>query len=452
MRVAVRDFAMTPTTTVQLHEQADAAAAREDFATALKFSAEALRLMPLDGRARLKVALCLAAFGQVDQAISALRIVAQTLVRRGYVLSAIGACRDALGVRPGAPEVRSMLEQIHDRIFGLEGRGRARVPPPSPPMPVPKDRSAGFLDLSEPRAIIEKSVDLATRDPDEAEIKSEVAAVPLFSDLSRTAFLSLVEKMNYLKLPAGHVVVREGDQGSSLYILVQGEVRVTRREGTEELAMARLGAGSLFGELALIRSKPRGATVSTIVPSELFEIGRDAIERVAASNPAITEDLVRFARRRLIMNLMATSKIFQPFDDAQRLEVLRAFVSRVVEAGTRIISEGTEPNGLYVLLEGEVEVSKVDESGDKVVLAHLREGEVFGEIALVEKRQTTATVTATEKSVVLYLDRAKFDAFQANHPKIQEYLASLSGARLSETERAMSAEGVILEADDLIIL
>ena len=95
---------------------------------------------------------------------------------------------------------------------------------------------------------------------------------------------------------------------------------------------------------------------------------------------------------------------------------------------------------------------KVDPGGDKVVLAYLREGEVFGEIGLIEKRLTVATVTAAEKSVVLYLDRAKFTEFTKNHPKILEFLSTLSGARLEETEQAMSGDGVILEADDLIIL
>jgi CRP-like cAMP-binding protein len=444
---------MAATTTLQLHEQADAAAARGDFAGALRASAEALRATPLDGRARLKVALCLAALGQVDKTISALKVLADTLARRGFVLSAIGACRDAIGIQPGAPAIKEALESIHGRLFGLEGRGRARVPPPAPPLPIPKDKTESFEAITDQAELIEKAAALATKDPDEGnDIRGELSAVPLFSDLSKASFMSLIERMNYLKVPANHVVVREGDAGNSLYILVQGEVKVTRKEGADEQAIARLGAGSLFGELALIRAKPRGATVTTLLPAELFEIGRDAVEQVAAKYPAITEDLVRFARRRLIMNLMATSKIFHPFDDAERLEVLRAFVSRVVDGGTTIIQEGAEAAGMYLLLEGEVEVSKIDPAGDKVVLAYLREGEVFGEIGLVEKRPTTATVTTTEKSVVLYLDRAKFAAFIENHPKIHEYLSTLSGTRLSETEQAMSSDGVILEADDLIIL
>jgi CRP-like cAMP-binding protein len=374
------------------------------------------------------------------------------LARRGFMLQAIGACRDALGIQAGAPEILKELESIHERIFGIEGRGRVRVSPPSPPVRVDEGAGDSFLKIDDTNQLIERAQALGATNPDQGAQPSEALPVPLFSDLSKPAFLSLVQRMVYLKAPQNHAVVREGEQGQSLFILVQGEVEVSRDAGGEHQIMARLGAGSLFGELALIRAKPRGATVTTTQASELFEIGRQIVEEVAASNASITEDLVRFARRRLIMNLMATSKIFNPFDDAQRLQILKAFMTRLVDPGAQIIREGTQPNGLYILLEGEVEVSKIDEGGDKVVLAYLREGEVFGEIALLEKRLTTATVTAADKSVLLYLDRTRFEDFLGEHPKIKDYLATLSDSRLEENKAAMSSEGVVLEADDLIIM
>jgi hypothetical protein len=139
---------MSAKTTLDLHQQADQSAARGDFEGALRFSAEALRISPHDSQARLKVALCLAAFGNTDRAVAVLRVVAEILARRGFVLSAIGACRDALGIRPGDAEIKKTLEGIHDRVFGLEGRGRARVPPPAPPVPVKDDPGQSLIDRS----------------------------------------------------------------------------------------------------------------------------------------------------------------------------------------------------------------------------------------------------------------------------------------------------------------
>lgn len=443
---------MSGTTTMDLHAQADDAAGRGDFVTALRFSAEILRVAPLDGRARLKVGLCLAALGRVEDAVTVIQLLAHTLMRRGYMLSAIGACRDALNLEPGSPRIHSTLQRIHELVYGLEGRGRARVPPPSVPTVVP-ERDAGLLAITDTAQFLDRATKLATQDPDESDaIVGEVLAVPLFSDLSWQAFLSLVERMAYLKVPASSAIIREGERGDALFVLVQGEAVVTRQRSEGQNTLARLGAGSLFGELALIRAKPRSASVTAAIASELFQIDRELIDDVAGNHPAIRDDLSKFARRRLIMNLMATSKIFASLDDAQRFDVMRSFVSRPVEPGTVIIEDGKEPSGLFLLLEGEVEVSKIDPSGDKVVLAYLKEGEVFGEIGLLEHRLTTATVSATEKSVLLYLDRQRFEDLAKNSPLLLEYLSSLSGSRREETDQAMSADGVVLDADDLIII
>jgi cAMP-dependent protein kinase regulator len=367
------------------------------------------------------------------------------------VLSAIGACRDAFGFAPGAPQIRELLGRIHQTIAGLEGRGRARVPPPVPPTMVPEDAEGSLLSSSGD-ALIAAAASLAAALPQIEKPEIEPSSVPLFSDVSKEVFLSLVEKLGYLKVASGHSVVREGEEGKSLFILLQGEVKVSKGEGDERRELARLGAGTLFGELALITSKPRSATVVTTAASELFEIDRKSVEEVATKQPSITEDLVKFARRRLLMNLMATSRIFAPFDDGLRLQILKAFQSKIVPKGTVLIADGKEPDAMYLVLEGEVEVSKIDDAGDKVVLSYLREGEVFGEIGLLENRLTTATVTAAEQTVVLYLQKKSFSEFVKKHPQIEEYLSGISAERLEETANAMSAEGVILEADDLIIL
>lgn len=444
---------MAATTTLELHDRADQAAARGDFESALRFSATALSASPLDSRARLKVGLCLAAFGRPDLAVAALKLAAMSQLRRGYVLSAIGLCRDALGIQPGAPEILALLEAIHGRIFGLEGKARGRAAPPAPPVPVSEADAQQFLAISERNLLLDRAARLALHDPDPPDMGlAAPGPVALFSDLSRSAFLLLVQRMAFLKVPPGHVVLREGEPGQGLYMIVQGEAVVTRTSEGESRNVARLGPGAVFGEFALLRAKPRQATVTTAQPSELFEIARQVVEEIAGSNPSMTEELAVFARRRLIMNMMATSKIFHPFDDAQRLEILRAFVTRLVEPGSVIIEENTAPAGLYVVLEGEVEVSKRDEQGDKVVLAYLREGEVFGEIALLENRATTATVAASDRSVLLYLDRNRFVEFAAAHPAIRGYLASLAGLRQEEIRQAMSSEGVVLDMDDVFLV
>ena len=64
----------------------------------------------------------------------------------------------------------------------------------------------------------------------------------------------------------------------------------------------------------------------------------------------------------------------------------------------------------------------------------------------------TATVVASAKAVLLHLPKQRFQDFTKDHPKILEYLSTVSLERQEELEQVMDADGVILEADDLIIL
>lgn len=441
---------MAETTTAALHARADASAGAGDFPNALRASAEALSASPTDHRARLKVALCFAMLGQSDVAVRTLAAVVRQLGAQGFLLPALGACRDALGIQPGAPEVVALLGQLHAAIAGHHTRSRARVPPPVMPVKVQEDREGSFLGMDD-ATLAAQAAALGADPVPGVPTQIPEGAVPFFSDLSKEAFTSLMGRLDYLKVPADHVVLNQGDEGTALFVLIEGEVVVCRADEGQTREVARLGPGSLFGELALITDKPRYATVKTTQASELFSIDRKLVDELTNTHAELAGDIAAFARRRVLMNLMATSKVFSSVDEDGRHALLSAFVPKVVNPGSVLIKEGAEAQGLFVVVEGEVEITKTDDAGDSMVLAYLKEGEVFGEIALIQDTPTTATATAATRAVVLFLSKDRFDAFVKAQPKVQDYLLNLSAERLEENEDAMS-DGVILEADDLIIL
>ncbi|MEM7676942.1 MAG: hypothetical protein AAF449_13140, partial [Myxococcota bacterium] len=89
---------MAAVSTATLHAQADQAAGQGDFDTALRASVTILSAVPADYRARLKVGLSLSMLGERQASIAILKTVAEYLSHGGFVLAAIGACRDALGL------------------------------------------------------------------------------------------------------------------------------------------------------------------------------------------------------------------------------------------------------------------------------------------------------------------------------------------------------------------
>jgi PPM family protein phosphatase len=102
-------------------------------------------------------------------------------------------------------------------------------------------------------------------------LKREVLAkMPLFGRLTERELLRVMQAVEVREYEPDQIVIQEGDRGDELFIVLQGKVRVSR--GGELLT--RFGAGEHFGEMALIRSVPRSATVTSDGKSELIAIRR----------------------------------------------------------------------------------------------------------------------------------------------------------------------------------
>ncbi len=102
-------------------------------------------------------------------------------------------------------------------------------------------------------------------------LKRDVLAnMPLFARLSDRELLRVMQAVQVRECKDGDVVIREGDKGDELFIVLEGHVRVSRGEQTLTL----LGPGEHVGEMALIRSVPRSATVTAVGAAELIAIRR----------------------------------------------------------------------------------------------------------------------------------------------------------------------------------
>ncbi|MEM1022850.1 MAG: cyclic nucleotide-binding domain-containing protein [Myxococcota bacterium] len=428
-------------TTRELHEKADTAARSGDFWNALRHAGDALNADPHDHRARTKLALSLSALGQSEAAIETLRVGAEALNATGYPLTALAMVRDAIAL--GGEDFDDLLDAIHAAGRGSELSARPRIPPPIPP--------ARTVDLEPLRqtdgreAALQAAIELGHGAPPPLAAPPP-RALPFFSEMELPAFRELVARMTTRKLLAGEVVVEEGDGGDALFVIVRGEVDVEQQGHLR----ARLGAGAFFGEMALFIDKPRNATVRTHQATELFEIHRSDIEALAISHPSLTEDLAHFARRRMVQNVVATSPIFEPFSTERRRQILSAFQARVVEPGQVVISEGDPGSGLYVVMAGEMEVSTQDD-GEPVVVAYLESGEVFGEISLIRGDHAMATVTAVDRSHLLFLPRRDFEAVAELVPEARRLLDALAERRLEELE-AVRSQDIVLDADDLVLV
>jgi CRP-like cAMP-binding protein len=261
--------------------------------------------------------------------------------------------------------------------------------------------------------------------------------IPLFSDLSRDAFVQLARDLVRREVAPGERVVTQGQAGDALFVVASGKLHVEREVEGRSVLLARLSEGEFFGEMALLSGEPRMASVVADEASELLEIRADALTALCRAHPHVAESLTRFYRRRLLANAMMTSPVFRPFARNDRANLARRFRTREVATGEVVIREGQKADGMYIVLSGRYEVRRggtPTAAAGAHLVATLREGDLFGEISCLRKQPASASVVAARPGILLRLPRADFDSVAMSHPQMLELVAGLADERVPSTD------------------
>jgi voltage-gated potassium channel len=120
-----------------------------------------------------------------------------------------------------------------------------------------------------------------------------VTSVPFLRNLDAPSIIELTRMLRHLDLPERSVVVRRGRPGDCMYFIATGEVEVK-----VEPHPIRLGAGSFFGEFALLDGGPRTATVTTTIASTLLVLDVTDFRAFTAHHPALAEAVAQESARR----------------------------------------------------------------------------------------------------------------------------------------------------------
>jgi len=141
--------------------------------------------------------------------------------------------------------------------------------------------------------------------PDSAEIAaSDLRNIGLFGALSDEVLAFLAGLLTVVKPTIGETVFREGDEANAMYVVLAGEMEVTKKSrGAVDARVAVLGPGDWFGEMSIVDIQPRSATVRALAPGRLIRISAadlDALYRHDVRSYAIIVlNLARELSRRL---------------------------------------------------------------------------------------------------------------------------------------------------------
>ena len=120
-------------------------------------------------------------------------------------------------------------------------------------------------------------------------------SVSLFRDLRQRDLEQVAQLADEVDLPAGHVLMRQGDNGSQMFIISSGEALV-ERNGRE---LATLGPGAVLGEMAIVAEGPRVATATLTKPAHLFVLGHREFHSLMHSIPEVRDCVLNEVARRL---------------------------------------------------------------------------------------------------------------------------------------------------------
>jgi cAMP-dependent protein kinase regulator len=131
------------------------------------------------------------------------------------------------------------------------------------------------------------------------------------------------------------------------------------------------------------------------------------------------------------------SPLFEVLSEDERNALVREMELESHDEGSVIISEGQPGSSMYIIASGEVKVFTNGAGGSTLYLARLGEGDFFGEVSMLSGKPRTATITASQRTDLLRLDKDKLDNALAMYPGIRKVLNDFYQRRAEHTVEAM---------------
>jgi len=127
-------------------------------------------------------------------------------------------------------------------------------------------------------------------------------AIPLFHNFSDMQLQSVGAHLDLRVFEKGEIILREGDHGDAMYVVVSGQVKVFSIDAeysSREVILKILGTGEFFGELPVFDNEPRSASVAALERCHLQVLSYRAFQRAIESSPDIAHKVLETLARRL---------------------------------------------------------------------------------------------------------------------------------------------------------
>jgi CRP-like cAMP-binding protein len=399
--------------------------------------ARALRLIltnfgkfPEPGPLRERVALALASRGRKKEAVQIYELVARHYANAGYPAQSLACIKQMQSLHPDITALLdhfSALYNVRSPYFGADPHPN-ELPDPNATLDMsarePAVGEADLFELACERALQKRGV---------AAQPANLPQLPLLSLLPAEALRNVIDHIDYEIFAEGQTLIKVGEVIQDLIWTVSPTLSI--RTDREAL---RIPCGALVG----LSGMGKDAT-----PSEVRVVssrGAEILRLPARAIDALGEDFVDFhnristlRRHALTERLMCSHALFVDLVPEERAALMERFVGLHVERGERLLRQNEPSPGLYILLEGQLDILRADESIE-IMLARLVPGDICGEIGLVSDNPAVASAVMTTSGILLFLSRDEFNAAAQRHPALARYAVQVAQQRMKEVHTTLS--------------
>ena len=281
---------------------------------------------------------------------------------------------------------------------------------------------------------------------------------PMFRDAQLVPdnyLLHLAANSKLLTLVPGVTIMREGEFGRELYVILEGRLELSSAgfDG-RDLPVAVLQRGEYMGEHGMLTGQQRHETARTQTPTVALEVPEQVMHHLIELVPSLQRFFATLDDTRSIESILKRMALFAGIDDAGIRSIAQQAQVRHHDRDEHLFSEDGDNKPvretLHILLEGFVKVARRTLAGtgrdksDERIIAYRQHGDYFaGGLDLLGDRRAV-TVSAITRTRVAEIPRAALVAFFARYPEVGQRFQ----ARLQEYQESINVAGALNAGDD----